>query len=379
MEQLREDVFDMEEFLGYFLDEAQELIQQMDRDILQLEQSDASNLDFHLIDQMFRAAHTVKGSSGMVGLTEIPKISHRMEDILDKLRKNQISQSDELVDLLLESVDVAKRLVKEVSENKREISTVSEIISKIDAFFEKPADVEEEPSADVLQQEEIPQPTLQDNIILSDSEVINHEDYLAQQKSDSELNAEEYISNLTPFLTEYEEIRLMEAIKNQVNLYSVSFSISENEMHDATTNLLAELNNLGEVITVLPNQGKSGQMQFDIVLTTDYGIEQIQSSIKSQNVIIKPLSIKEESLPEKKVSPPEEEYAKDMLLTTPIEQIVRVKIQELDNLLNLVGELVINRSAIAQIGEEIFERMANDSKDLSKKIERLACRTWKTY
>lgn len=144
MEQLSKDVFDMEEFLVYFLDEAQELIQQMDSNILQLEQSDAANLDPDLIDRMFRAAHTVKGSSGMVGLIEIPKITHRMEDILDKLRKNQISLSDELVDLLLESVDVAKRLVKEVSEKKREASTVDEIISRIDAFFAKLTEGEKE-------------------------------------------------------------------------------------------------------------------------------------------------------------------------------------------------------------------------------------------
>jgi chemotaxis protein histidine kinase CheA len=164
-------------------------------------------------------------------------------------------------------------------------------------------------------------------------------------------------------MTEYEEIRLTEAIENQLNIYVISFTVSEDKVHDATTNLLAELNNLGEAITVSP-QSEQGQMQFEIILTTDYDIEKVRGDITSLDVVIKRLYIE-------KKSPPASPEEKDVLLPLPMEQIVRVKIQELDSLMNLVGELVINRSAIAQIGEEIFKQMGDDSKDLKKALKGL--------
>jgi len=133
-------------------------------------------------------------------------------------------------------------------------------------------------------------------------------------------------------------------------------------------------------------------MQFEIILTTDYDIEKVRDGITSLDVVIKRLYSEKESTLEEKVSPPEglsiddcrlmnenfnrqstisNQQSKDVLLTPPMEQIVRVKIQELDNLMNLVGELVINRSAIVQIGEEIFQRIGDDSKDLKKALKGL--------
>ena len=102
------DGMDAEE-LKVFLQEAEEQIQLLDENIVRLEK-EADNTD--LLQDIFRAAHTLKGSSGMLGFETMAALTHAMEDALDKLRSGSLVVSPELVDALLESLDALK-LMKE--------------------------------------------------------------------------------------------------------------------------------------------------------------------------------------------------------------------------------------------------------------------------
>ena len=103
--------FDVSQYLGIFLDEAEEQIQVLDESIVLLEH-DKENMD--LINKIFRAAHTLKGSSASMGFDKIAHLTHAMESVLDRLRHKELALSTDIVNLLLESLDNLQLLKEEI-------------------------------------------------------------------------------------------------------------------------------------------------------------------------------------------------------------------------------------------------------------------------
>ena len=100
--------------LKVFLEEADEQLQLLDESILQLER-DGENPE--LIQGIFRAAHTLKGSSAMLGYEPMSELGHAMETLFDKVRKGTASANTQVVDALLHSLDQL-RLLKEALETE---------------------------------------------------------------------------------------------------------------------------------------------------------------------------------------------------------------------------------------------------------------------
>ncbi|MBS3975064.1 MAG: hybrid sensor histidine kinase/response regulator [Actinobacteria bacterium] len=94
--------FDRSAFISKFQEEAQELLQRLNEGVISLE---ASPDDAALLDQMLRDAHTLKGSSRMVGLLEISDVAHRLEDIMVKIREKEIAYTPKLSDSFFEALD----------------------------------------------------------------------------------------------------------------------------------------------------------------------------------------------------------------------------------------------------------------------------------
>jgi len=94
--------FDRAAFIGKFQEEATDLLQRLNEGVITLE-GDPGNRE--LIDQMLRDAHTLKGSSRMVGLLEISDIAHRLEDIMVQVRDGQRAYTRELSDPFFEALD----------------------------------------------------------------------------------------------------------------------------------------------------------------------------------------------------------------------------------------------------------------------------------
>lgn len=114
-EDLGFDLDEMKEIIDDFLIEADELISSLDNNLVKLESNPE---DPDLLNEIFRAAHTIKGTSGFLGFDEVTSLTHRMEDILNKLRKNELAVSPEIMDVLLESLDVLKILLDNVREGR---------------------------------------------------------------------------------------------------------------------------------------------------------------------------------------------------------------------------------------------------------------------
>ncbi|MCL2008476.1 MAG: chemotaxis protein CheA [Treponema sp.] len=97
-----------EELLKDFFAEAQMQVDTLEQNILVLE-NDGSNRD--AVDEIFRAAHTLKGGSATVEMMELSHFTHLVEDVLDAIRGNQISMNGDVVDILLSAIDVTKAML----------------------------------------------------------------------------------------------------------------------------------------------------------------------------------------------------------------------------------------------------------------------------
>src|SRR4051812_34964174 len=99
------------EELPIFVAETDEMLQMLDEQLVRLEQDGASP---ELLQEVFRAAHTIKGSSAAIGHLRMAKLTHAMETLLDKVRQGQIPTTPVLTEQLFQALDMLKLLAAEV-------------------------------------------------------------------------------------------------------------------------------------------------------------------------------------------------------------------------------------------------------------------------
>lgn len=108
---------DMAEIVDSFIIESNEILEELDHDLVELENKPE---DDELLNKIFRAFHTIKGTSGFLGLEKLTKVTHKGEDILNKLRKGEAKLSSELMDVILVSYDKIKELIVVIANDKNE-------------------------------------------------------------------------------------------------------------------------------------------------------------------------------------------------------------------------------------------------------------------
>ncbi len=121
---------DMLEIVDSFIVETNELLEELDHDLVELENRAD---DEGLLNKIFRAFHTIKGTSGFLGLEKLTAVTHRGEDILNKLRKGEAKLSSELMDVILIAFDKIKELIIVISNDKNEnidIDSTVDILEK---------------------------------------------------------------------------------------------------------------------------------------------------------------------------------------------------------------------------------------------------------
>jgi two-component system, chemotaxis family, sensor kinase CheA len=132
---MSDELFNREEFISYFRDEAEELLQQIDADLLKLEEfTHSGESDPEIVNSLFRALHTVKGSAGMLGFTGIQNLAHKLENLCDLLRKDRMPLSESVVDILFSGRDLLTELVEAAIGEHAEPTGVAEYIEKLDKF-----------------------------------------------------------------------------------------------------------------------------------------------------------------------------------------------------------------------------------------------------
>jgi len=122
-----------DDLLKVFVEEALEHLPSIENGFLELEKSGAA-FDPELVNRVFRAAHSIKGGAGFIGLRNIREISHRMETVLSRFRKEKTVPPPETIHILLTAVDTLKHLVSHVeTSDKMDISSALKILNDIDA------------------------------------------------------------------------------------------------------------------------------------------------------------------------------------------------------------------------------------------------------
>lgn len=121
-----------EELLQDFFAEAEQQVENLESNILVIE-SDPSNHDS--IDEIFRAAHTLKGGSATVEMTELATFCHDVEDLLDAMRSNAVEVTEQIVDVLLSSIDTIKVMLETRKSGSVYSEDVSPLVEKIKAFL----------------------------------------------------------------------------------------------------------------------------------------------------------------------------------------------------------------------------------------------------
>ena len=337
-----DDMVPMKEFLG----EAQEIIDKLNSDLIALDEDLRQGRENpELINNLFRSAHSLKGLAGMFGAQRISMLAHNLENLLDALRLGRLDASSEMLDLLFESVDVFTRQIASISDgNADDDTSVEDLVLGMDRLLiNEPRDND----SDLVETVSIP------------ADVLN-------------------------VLTEYEEHRLRENIKSGATLYIIRAGFDLATFDNGLAEIDAAIKPLAEIISKLPSaqMGTDDSISFDIIIGTSRPQDEIQDVMSSFEVMLLklgaiqeevPLTTAQAAAPESAPEPAQAEPVLDESAEEPAEpeparaateattaqtmrsvsQTVRVDIKKLDNLMNLVGELVLAKSSIMGIWEQL--------------------------
>lgn len=338
------------EELKLFLEEAEEHLQLLEEELVRLEQESD---DEELLQGIFRSAHTLKGSSATLGHQRMAQLTHYLENVFDKIRKKQLSITTSVMDVVFESLDNLKIL-------KEEIETLEESDIDLEGIVKKLQVVAEGQAAPV---QESPKKT--------------------QQEKQQGLSLD------------WEE---REGLKQEVaegqNVYQIAINMDENS-DMLSVRALITLMTLRELGYILKSEPSSEEIESEqvkgrilAVVISANSAEQIKKAIE-ELPDIKEVTVnvwKDEEAKEAPALPeslpvaqsPEQstqmvaetnqpKAAKETKIGKP-SRTVRVDVELLDNLMNLIGELVIDRTRLTQIIGEVEGRI--ESNDLTEELNR---------
>ena len=336
-------------------------------------------VDPDLLNRVFRAAHSLKGLAGMFGLDSIGELAHHLEDVLDSLRLGRIAIDSPAIELLDSAVSVLARMLECVAHPDRQ------------------AQAEEADEAAAAKIEEIRRAVEGD----------------ASRRSQADgFEALALDPRLLRALTEYEEHRLRESIRRGRHLSLVDASFEMLCFEEGLAELSGAIREVGEVVSTLPSPGDSpeSQSRFSLLVSTEISGEQLRARLEFAGTTVESVFDPENAQPSQPApsvprassphaagvarqseadagSPtagsPEHAAradAPEMESLRSISDTVRVDIRKLDELMNLVGDLVIQRTAIEQIAAKLSveaatapvgAELARAQKRLARKLEEL--------
>ncbi|MEG0719443.1 MAG: chemotaxis protein CheW [Comamonas sp.] len=121
--------FDLTQFYQIFFEEAGENLDQMEQMLLNLDLNEANDEE---LNGIFRCAHSIKGGSATFGFSDVAELTHKMESLLDRLRRHEITPIPEMVDVLLESADASRSLLaRHQAGGEGEVMPTADLVARI--------------------------------------------------------------------------------------------------------------------------------------------------------------------------------------------------------------------------------------------------------
>lgn len=234
----------MEEVLDEFIIESTELLEEVNEDLVHLE----SEPDSELINRIFRAFHTMKGTCGFLGFVQSKDLAHVAEDLLNKLRNNEIEPSSAIIDVLLKTVDWFSSFIDDVKERVEKEYEIDPLLQELEAVrngaaepappAEALAEAVEEPVTDGEQEAEAEAPAAAFTVGDNGHPALAEVEPVTDGEPDAEKLPQAPPKDGKPPKS-VETIRVdMERLENLMNLAG-ELVLSRNQLGQAYTNLSA--------------------------------------------------------------------------------------------------------------------------------------------
>lgn len=341
---------DISQYKELFITEAQEHLDYLNKFMLELE-SDPGNLE--VVTEIFRSAHTLKGMSATMGYEQLTELAHEMENLLEQLRVGDTSVDSHVIDILLACADTIGAMVDGIAEDRKEPIDYGALLSEIRGIVEVSGGPARPTAAavgegEVAQVEEAPA----EEISVEAAPEAEAEGTL-HEKSRGVLEIDEKDMLRYSKIPGMRILRILVTLDAECLLKSVRVFM-----------VFKKMAQLGEVISSLPSveslEDEKFEDSFQVGFATYEGDDKVESALMS---IAEIESVGIETVLEPEKSKAEDGHvANEAAEETPVmvarkTQSVRVNITRLDILMNLVGELVINRTRLDEVasGSEIPE------------------------
>ena len=377
-----------EELLKDFFAEAEQQVEQLESNILVIE-NDPSNHE--AIDEIFRAAHTLKGGSATVEMMELSHFTHSVEDVLDEIRSDRVAVDEDVVDLLLTSIDVIKAMLEARQNGSVYEENIDSIVEKLHGYIPQgggkaPAKAAK-PKPAAAPKPAAPQPAPQP-VAAAPSETL-----------------------ILPDITEEDYTELKQTCEGNQKLWCIAVKFDENNPMNTVGGIqvFAALKNVGNVLKTVPDFDALYEDQFyenvfyyvataadgpeiedcaflsDVTLITDAhlledyttgtaadpAVAKAAASAPAKPAASAPITPSDEVpagnmteaqsellgdilndnvlKPEAKKEEKKAEPKKEAAAHAQQGSILRVDSRRIDNLLNLVSEAVINKASFNQL------------------------------
>ncbi len=172
---------EMKEIVDSFLLETKEILENLNFDLMELEKRPE---DLDLLNQIFRSFHTIKGTSGFLGLEKLPAVTHKCEDILNKLRKGEVKLNSDLMDGIILGYDVIKELMNKIENEKNEDVDIENVINVLTGLLKN-----------IGSSNKLPDSTEQQNLNSGQKNVIEQKEYSTEVVDKIEKNILNKISS----------------------------------------------------------------------------------------------------------------------------------------------------------------------------------------
>lgn len=358
---------DVSQYLEIFLDESNEHLQTLSDQLIILEK-EPDNSD--TINEIFRAAHSLKGMAGTMGYKRMQNLTHDMENVFSEVRNGNMEVNSNLVDVLFQCLDALETYVDNIRETQDEGTDDNEpIIKALNAFIASEGKGNAAPAA---KKEEAPAATAS-----------------AAPADDNDMP-----------LADFEKNAVNEALKKNLHVYKIKVSVDENCILKAARAFLVfkNLEGHGDIIKSEPSvqdiEDEKFDFDFSIIVVTEEKYDNIIALIKNVSEIKDaagqeitqpfPEEQTEEAKEEKKetsavsqtakpaaAKPAAKKPASTGKTSGSVSHTVRVDIEKLDVLMNLVSELIIAKNGLVSASHVEGDEAAALNQSFTEQIEYL--------
>lgn len=340
---------DLSQYLEIFIDETKEHIQTLNDQVLILE-AEPENID--TVNEIFRAAHSLKGMAGTMGFKRMQRLTHDMENVFSEIRNGKLNVNADMIDIVFKCLDAIEGYLANIVETGDEgTEDNEEVIALLNAALEQRA------SGDGAAEEAKAE---------------------APKAEKPAAGSEERRKFLSIPIADYEKNAMMEAKANGLHVYATTVYIQETCLLKAARAFLVfkGLESKGEVIKSVPSaqdiEDEKFDFDFSMFIISDKSLEEVKKAIENVSEIEEAL-VEEFEIPDQVQStePKAEETEKEETKADKpvrnedkkapaktgskpvVNRSVRVDIEKLDDLMNLVSELIIAKNGLVSVTGDV--------------------------